>query len=41
MVVSREVCPASQLDVSSGSFQRLLVDESETVRNQMGKHNRL
>jgi hypothetical protein len=33
------ISPASLLDVSDGSCQRALVDESGAIRNWLGTHN--
>jgi hypothetical protein len=40
IVISRQVSLALQLDVSVCTCQRVLVDESEIIRNQMGMHNK-
>jgi hypothetical protein len=40
LVISRQVSPASLLDISAGHCQRALVDESGKIINQMWTHNR-
>jgi hypothetical protein len=40
IVIYRQVSLALLLDVSACSCQRVLVDESEIIRNQMGMHNK-
>jgi hypothetical protein len=37
--ISRQFFPASQLGVSVGYCQRLMVDKSGMIRTRMGKHN--
>jgi hypothetical protein len=36
----RQVSPTSLLDVFIGTCRRVLVDESEVIRNEMGTHNK-
>jgi hypothetical protein len=38
--ISRQVSPASLIDVPAGKCQRALVEELGMTINQMGKHNR-
>jgi hypothetical protein len=40
LVISRQVPPASLLDISAAHCQRALLDESGKLINQMGTHNR-
>jgi hypothetical protein len=40
IAISRQVSPASLLDISAGNFQRALMNESGSIRSQMGAHNR-